>query len=608
MLPMLPAPGRGAAALALALLGACAAPPRPAAPPEPGATTAEGTAPLPPIPPVRGPLRLRVVYPAADALVAARDSNFIFGSVGSGAATLTIDGVPVEVKPNGSFLAYLPVPRAPRYQLVAVAGGDTARLTHPVRLLPPPVELSDVGPLRVDSASVTPAEPLTLRAGEMVRVGVRAPGNASVAVETSDGVTLPLALVGEDRWATDLAAVRFAPGARLVVARGADSIRLALPTVTATARGARTLVQLGQPEPADSGDRRIVGRPVAGGTYRWFFVPGTVVERTGAAGSQLRVRLAADLEVWVNGADAHELPDATPAPRRVVGNARVEPADDWVDLVLPMADRPPYLVEERDDALVLTLYGTTANTDIIHFAAGDSLVRDVTWAQRPGGRAEYTVQLARAPYGYLAFWRDGAFVLRVRRAPTVDAARPLRGIRVAVDPGHPPIGATGPTGLYEAEATLAIGQRLREELERRGATVIMTRTTMDPVALGDRPIMARREGAHVLVSVHLNALPDGVNPFETNGTGTYYFHPQAAPLARFVQAGMVRRMGLRDLGVNYDNLALARPTWMPAVLCEGAFLMIPEQEAALRTPEFQRAYARGVADGLEAYFRSLAVP
>ena len=30
-----------------------------------------------------------------------------------------------------------------------------------------------------------------------------------------------------------------------------------------------------------------------------------------------------------------------------------------------------------------------------------------------------------------------------------------------------------------------------------------------------------------------------------------------------------------------------------------------DQEAALRTPEFQERYARGIADGLESYFRSL---
>ncbi len=45
---------------------------------------------------------------------------------------------------------------------------------------------------------------------------------------------------------------------------------------------------------------------------------------------------------------------------------------------------------------------------------------------------------------------------------------------------------------------------------------------------------------------------------------------------------------------------------MPAILTEGAFLMIPEQEQGLRTPAFQRAYAQGIVDGLTAYFRELA--
>jgi N-acetylmuramoyl-L-alanine amidase len=84
--------------------------------------------------------------------------------------------------------------------------------------------------------------------------------------------------------------------------------------------------------------------------------------------------------------------------------------------------------------------------------------------------------------------------------------------------------------------------------------------------------------------------------------------PQSLTLARAVQTGMVREMGLRDLGVHYDNLAVVRPTWMPAVLCEGAFIIVPEQEAALRTTEFQAAYARGVVEGVESYFETLATP
>jgi N-acetylmuramoyl-L-alanine amidase len=146
---------------------------------------------------------------------------------------------------------------------------------------------------------------------------------------------------------------------------------------------------------------------------------------------------------------------------------------------------------------------------------------------------------------------------------------------------------------------------LKRILEERGATVIMTRTTDSAVALGDRPIIARRANAHAFVSIHLNAYPDGVNPFNAPGTGTYFFRTHSEPLARNVQRGMVSQLGLIDLGVNYDNLAVVRGTWYPAVLCEGAFIILPDQEAALRNPEFQERYARGVADGIESYFRTL---
>ncbi|MFQ5968770.1 MAG: N-acetylmuramoyl-L-alanine amidase, partial [Acidimicrobiia bacterium] len=94
---------------------------------------------------------------------------------------------------------------------------------------------------------------------------------------------------------------------------------------------------------------------------------------------------------------------------------------------------------------------------------------------------------------------------------------------------------------------------------------------------------------------------DGVNPFENHGTSVFYFHSFEVDLARALQRGLLRELGLRDLGIGRANLALARPTWMPSALTEGAFMMIPAQEAALRTPAFQEAYARGVVEGLREF-------
>ena len=115
--------------------------------------------------------------------------NFIFGSVGNGNARLSINGVPVKVYPNGSFLAYLALPEEnrPAYDIVASLGADTARLVQPVRLLPAQPVLSLEGPLVVDSSSITPSGRLLLGDGDLVRVSVRAPANASVQWTGSAG-------------------------------------------------------------------------------------------------------------------------------------------------------------------------------------------------------------------------------------------------------------------------------------------------------------------------------------------------------------------------------------------------------------------------------------
>jgi N-acetylmuramoyl-L-alanine amidase len=233
----------------------------------------------------------------------------------------------------------------------------------------------------------------------------------------------------------------------------------------------------------------------------------------------------------------------------------------------------------------------------------------INWIPEASDRIRISLELSQPPYGYLPIFDPArGFVLRLRRRPHIDPAHPLRGLTITVDAGHPPGGAIGPTGYTEAQGVLAVAFKLRDILQERGAHVVMTRTNMDPVDLHLRSVIARRTNSHALISVHENAFGDGIDPFPNVGTSTLYFHPQSEPLARLVQAGMMREMGLRDLGVHYQNIAIGRTMWMPAIISEGLFLMVPEQEWAAMQPEFQERYARGVADGVEAYFRSFAQP
>lgn len=494
------------------------------------AVSAPAAVALPPIPWVRGALALDVVYPGENHLLSVRDSTFLFGSVGSGDATLTINGAPVTVQPNGSFLAFLPVPVDTAYRLEA-----------------------------------------SLPAGErasMVR-RVRYPARAT--------------------------------GGR------------AAPVVIDTAGYPRTVTLLNSNVDATSDtDMVTIVRPTAGGTYKWFLLPGTLVQATGRLNASVRIRLDEQLDAWVDSvsisaqaATPPSVADAAPK-RRTIASGRVAVGAGYSDIVFPMTSRAPYLVDQSGNHLALTVYGAASNIDLVRYDTRDPSVQLVRWEQVTSDRVRIDVDLRHPNVGYLVLWRAGALVLRVRHLPVIDATSPLRGRVIAVDPGHPPAGSIGPTRLREPEATLAVGAWVKRLLEERGATVIITRTSSDAVALGARAIAARRGNADAFVSIHLNAFADGANPYAAaRGSGTFFFQPQSEPLARAVQRGLVHQMGLRDEGVFYNNLAVVRSTWYPAVLAEGAWVVMPEQEAALRTPEFQRAYALGIVDGLEAYFRAL---
>jgi len=45
-------------------------------------------------------------------------------------------------------------------------------------------------------------------------------------------------------------------------------------------------------------------------------------------------------------------------------------------------------------------------------------------------------------------------------------------------------------------------------------------------------VIAKLTNADLFVSVHNNALPDGINPFTNHGVSTYYYHPHSARLAK----------------------------------------------------------------------------
>jgi N-acetylmuramoyl-L-alanine amidase len=665
-------------AVVAAALGACAAPARELAGP-------------PPIPPRGGPLVIDVVYPRDSALITARDSNFIFGSVGNGEARLTINGRPVPVEPNGAFLAWLPVPAAAgdtlaSYDLVASLQGREARKSHPVRL--PAAELPLLADsLVVDPSSASPRGAWWVAPGELVPVSVRAspgsrvrlllpdggvlelaevlgeaagsaanwifgtvpagmdpvgsatgvyhgtwvaghalgrgvlnPALPPVSAELSGAVThcAPLAIggpaVSEERDTADVvvlesrsagaaaeSSVAPAECAVLEVASGGDTVWTSLPLDLWIVEGDGQWVELRE-EPSSSGrDGFVTGRAGPGATTLWLWSDGVQARPTGRRNGEVRLALDGRTEAWVSLDELVPAPEWRAPGRARVGTVRLEGRSDRVVVRVDVSDPVPYLVNEGDGRLSLVLYGAYSDTGWLRYGPADDFLRGASWEQSGSDRYALHLELAGRPWGYRVRYGEGGLTLEIRKPPPLDRRRPLEGLKVAVDPGHPPGGSTGPTRLAEGDANLAVAFRLKGLLEAEGARVILTRADRRSVRLYDRTQLAELLDAHVLVSIHNNALPDGVNPFRSHGTSVYYFHRQSLDLAQALQRGLLGTMGLDDLGIGRASLALARPTWMPAALTEGAFMMIPAQEAGLRDPDFQEAYARGVLEGLRAF-------
>jgi N-acetylmuramoyl-L-alanine amidase len=399
-----------------------------------------------------------------------------------------------------------------------------------------------------------------------------------------------------------------APCGSLEVAALGDTARAAWPLRLATLDLARPAVVVLDDDTAHTGttDSLTVGKAVPGGTYQWFFPIGTTATLSGRVNDQVRLALSRTASAWVNAVDVQPLTPGTPPPGGRVGSVRLQPGTKSVTLRVPLPARLPYRVEEDDRSLTLRLYGAASDINWMQYGGTDSLVTRMRYRQETTDEVTITLELSRRVWGYRTRFDGRDLLLEVRRPPEIDPRQPLRGRTIVLDPGHPPQGATGPTGLREPAATLAVANRAKTLLERAGATVLLTRSDSTPLDLYPRTSFAEQRDADVLVSIHANALPDGVNPFVNNGTSVYYFQPRSADLARALNRALVRQLGLRDLGMGRGDYALVRPTWQPAALTEGAFIMMPEQEMLLGSDAGQWRYAQGVVDGITEFLRERA--
>lgn len=222
-------------------------------------------------------------------------------------------------------------------------------------------------------------------------------------------------------------------------------------------------------------------------------------------------------------------------------------------------------------------------------------------------------------------------------------------VTVMIDPGHGGIdpGAQA-DDLNEKELTLRFARELEEELLRVGGfNVLFTRTADEFVSLERRVAMAQQAGADVFLSIHADALSEGL----AHGASVHVLSEEASDIAteklaeRHDRADLLSGVDLKDAddevarilldiaraetAPRTQNLAVAmiesmdsagkalitkplrsanysvlKAADIPSILIELGFMSSPKDLERLTDPEWRASMARVIRLGLEDWKRA----
>jgi N-acetylmuramoyl-L-alanine amidase len=331
---------------------------------------------------------------------------------------------------------------------------------------------------------------------------------------------------------------------------------------------------------------------------------GTRATVTGREGEWLRL----DYGAWINSQETRILPGAIP-PQTIIRSVGYRQLPGATEIFFPLQVPVPVSVQQSEKAVALTLYNTTAQTDIIRLD-DDPLISRLDWQQETPEQVKYTFNLKKAQqWGYKLRYDGTTLVLALRHPPKIGHTRrrPLANLKIVLDPGHggKESGASGPTGYLEKDVNLVVSKLLRDDLVKRGATVVMTREDDREVSLVERQAIISKEEPAIAISIHHNSLPDDGDAEKIKGFAAFWYQPQAHNLAMFLQTYVVKKLGKPSYGVFWDNLALTRPADAPSVLLELGFMSNPDEFEQVVNPEEQKKMADAIAQGITEWFRSV---
>lgn len=278
--------------------------------------------------------------------------------------------------------------------------------------------------------------------------------------------------------------------------------------------------------------------------------------------------------------------------------------DDRFDYVsVSLDEKLPYrsIQQINPSRLVVDIFGATSNTNWITQRSSAKEIKNVYYEQTEDDVFRIIIELKHSQHwGYSIYYQGKKLVIKVKRQPE---KLTLENLKIAVDAGHggDNNGASGTmTRIQEKNYTLLIAQELEKELKLNQAAVFMTREKDTSLSMVERIEMLKKEDPDFLISIHLNSS----NKDSIKGVSTYYRYIGFRPLTQYILESMVQ-LGLNEFGnVGSFNFSLSGPTDYPNCLVEVAFLSNQEDERLILDPEFHKAVACQIVDGIKRWLKA----
>ena len=301
-------------------------------------------------------------------------------------------------------------------------------------------------------------------------------------------------------------------------------------------------------------------------------------------------------------------------PRNISWQIATEENGNKTTIIIKNTERVSFSTSQTDQSFSIILYNTQAintfNTNVqtklvngLDYEVLSPVTKKITAHFQSGKRLR--------GFNYRYEENNLVFELFTSRDFKFTDKYPLKNLRVVLDPGHSPKrtvpydGAVGPSGLLEYEMNYKIALAVKRELEKYGASIFITKDETETLGLSDRTYRAALFEPDLFLSLHLNALPDSINPLKRElGFSFYYYYQQGIPLAKAMEKSFAKNIGLPDNGYLQADFAVVRGMpQVPALLIESLYMMVPWQEELLKRQRFIDLLASTITEGV-LYFEN----